>query len=87
MRIAMVYGRFAPDSGLDDTDVLAEVEWVSKALTRLGHTTVPIQIGPGEPGDAEALLLAAPDLAFNLTDSIDGKNELQVVAPAILGLG
>jgi D-alanine-D-alanine ligase len=82
-RIAIVYGRVDTAASADEQDVLVQVKTVRAALEALGHPSfdVPLTLDLGVA--AAVLKAAAPLIAFNLAETIDGKGSLIHLAPSL----
>jgi D-alanine-D-alanine ligase len=83
-KIAIVYGRVDSAASADEQDVLVQVRTVRAALEALGHPSfdVPLTLDLGVA--AAVLKAAAPLIAFNLAETIDGKGSLIHLAPSLL---
>jgi D-alanine-D-alanine ligase len=83
-KIAILYGRVDSSAAADEQDVLVQVETVRAALQELGHESfdVPLTLDLGTA--AAVLKAAAPLMAFNLAETIDGKGSLIHLAPSLL---
>jgi D-alanine-D-alanine ligase len=82
--VALVYGRVAPDASEDEQDVLVQVETVRAALATLGRRTLDVPVTLDLASAAARLLEAAPVVAFNLAETIDGRGSLIHVVPSLL---
>lgn len=82
--VVIVHGRVEDSASPDERDVLIEVEVVRSALHALGHTTLVVPISLNLEEAANALKAAAPLVAFNLAESIDGKGSYIHLAPTLL---
>ena len=65
-------------------DVLSTAEGVRAALERLGHPVDLLGIGGDLDGLTGAIAAAAPDVVFNLCESIDGVASLEPLLPMLL---
>ena len=65
-------------------DVLSTAEGVRAALERLGHPVELLGIGGDLDGLTGAIAAAAPDVVFNLCESIDGVASLEPLLPMLL---
>jgi D-alanine-D-alanine ligase len=83
-KIAIVYGRVDPSAPADEADVLVQVNAVRSALHALGHPTIDVPISLDLGVTAAVLKTAAPLIAFNLAETIDGKGSLIHLAPSLL---
>ncbi len=82
--IALVYGRVEPDAPPDEQDNLMQVETVRAACSRLGWQTMDVPLSLDLGVAAAVLRSSAPALAFNLTETLDGKARLIHLAPSLL---
>jgi D-alanine-D-alanine ligase len=82
--IALVYGRVDPQAPPDEQDNLVQVDTVRAACARLGFATIDVPLTLDLGVAAAVLQSAAPDLAFNLTETIDGKARLIHLGPSLL---
>jgi len=69
---------------MDEQDVLAEVETVSRALAALGYDPVPVPLSPDLGAAADALRRLRPGFAFNLVESVAGSGRLIALGPLLL---
>ncbi|HUV08660.1 MAG TPA: D-alanine--D-alanine ligase [Spirochaetia bacterium] len=83
-KVAVLYGRLPPDPSKDELDVLVEVRTVSDALKVLGYETVEVSLSLNLEEGAAALSDMAPSFVFNLVESLDGREKLLHLAPALL---
>jgi D-alanine-D-alanine ligase len=65
-------------------DVLSTAEGVRAALERLGHPVDLLGVGGDLDGLTGAIAAAAPDVVFNLCESIDGVASLEPLLPMLL---
>lgn len=82
--IAIVYGRVDPQAPPDEQDNLVQVDTVRASCGRLGHRTIDVPLSLDLGVSAAVLRSSAPALAFNLTETIDGKARLIHLAPSLL---
>jgi len=82
--VALVYGEVSESAPADEKDTLVEVEAVRSALRRLGYTTYDVPVSLDLSRTAAALKAGAPDFAFNLAETVDGKGSLIQLAPTLL---
>jgi len=82
--VVIIHGRVEESASPDEKDVLIEVEVVRSALHALGHETLVIPISLNLEEAAGALKAAAPLVAFNLAESIDGRGSYIHLAPTLL---
>ena len=84
MRIVILHQAIPANAAPDEQDVLQQAAAVGQALLRLGHT---IEIRPCSLDLAAldaALKASAPDLVFNLVESLSGAGRLIHLPPALL---
>jgi len=84
MRILILYNSVTDQSAPDALDVLSQVEAVSQALSALGHEVVPLACGLNLESLRRDLLSLAPNLVFNLVESLNGQGRLIHLAPILL---
>jgi len=84
LRIAVLHGVVPPEAPPDEQDVLVEAEVVSSCLRSQGHTVERIEFSLSLPDVIARLRGFAPDLAFNLVESVEGKGRLAYFAPGLL---
>jgi len=82
--IALLYGRVDPGAPDDEKDVLVQVETVRAALASLGRRTIDVPVTLDLGAAADALSAAAPVVAFNLAETIEGKGSLIHLVPSLL---
>lgn len=69
----------------DEIDVLSQATEVEVALVGLGYKTCREFIGMNLEEAMQNIVSHAPDLVFNLVETIDQKGDLIYLAPALLG--
>ncbi len=84
MTVAIVYGRVAEDAPEDEKDVLAQAQEIREALARLGHQTFDVPVSLDLQASAELLSQRRPEIAFNITDTVEGRGNLIHLAPSLL---
>lgn len=84
MKVAVLHAAVAPQAAPDEKDVLAEVEFVSQALSRLGYETTAVPFYLDIAGVMACLREVCPTFVFNLVDSVAGAGQLIHLAPALL---
>lgn len=82
MRVLVLHSDVAPDARPDELDTLAAAEAVAVALMGQGHVVVQAPFVPDR--DALQALLRDRDVVFNLVESVFGRDELAMLAPAML---
>ncbi len=87
MKITIIFDRPEPcDSTPDHEDVLNQVETVREALRSLGHECSELEFTMDLKSFCRKIKQEAPDLVFNLVESVDGKGSLIYLAPAVLDM-
>lgn len=84
MKVAVIHGKVADSAGLDEKDVLVQVDVVSEGLAGLGHEPVPLPVSLNLEEAARTLTSLRPAMAFNLVESLSGKGSLIHIVPALL---
>ena len=84
LSIAVLYGAVAPDAPPDEQDALVEVDAVATALRSLGHRPAPIPLTLDLAAARSALAELAPDLVFNLVESVAGQGALIYLGGGLL---
>lgn len=84
MKITILYNRISDTPLPDEWDVLEQVRSVSQALAEHGHSVKKLPFDLNLESAKTALLEYAPDMVFNLVESVDGKGSLLHFAPALL---
>lgn len=84
MRVAILYNQVGAGAGPDESDVLVQLDAVATALAGLGHEVEPLACGLDLASTAARLEALAPDLVFNLVESLSGHDRLIHLAPALL---
>jgi D-alanine-D-alanine ligase len=84
MRVAILHGAVAEDASEDERDVLVETEAIAAALSRLDHEPCPLTFDLDVRESIARLRSTAPDLVFNLVESVEGRGSLIHLAPALL---
>lgn len=84
MRVVVWHQELAGDARRDEVDVLTQARAVTAALATLGHEVVTLMLPSDLDAGAAALVAAAPDVVFNLVESIDGEGRSVHRAPELL---
>lgn len=84
MRVAILHNAVAPDASESDRDVLVQVAAVEQALTRLGHEHVRIAATLDLRALHADLLKLAPDIVFNLVESLNDSDWLMFLVTGLL---
>ncbi len=82
--VAIVYGRVGSDAPADEQDALVQVDAVRAALGRLGYQAIDVPLTLDLGVSAAVLASSAPQIAFNLTETIGGRGRLIHLAPSLL---
>ncbi len=84
MRILIAYDEPRAGARADDLDVLAQADAVERALRELGHATVRAGVGLDLAAARATVEKTAPDLVFNLVESLGGAGRFLPFFPALL---
>lgn len=84
MKVVILHEQLAADARADETDVLDQVQAVEAALDELGHEAAIVTMTRDLERAAAALRDAAPDVVFNLVESLGGDGRLLDLAPDLL---
>ncbi len=84
MRIAIVHNAVTDESSTDERDVLDQASAVAGAIERLGHQPATIPCTLDLSGIKHRLEKIAPDLVFNLVETLDARGRLIHLFPALL---
>ncbi len=84
MKIAILYDHLAEGAGPDQADTLVQVEAVGHALESLGHLHRRFPFSTDLKTIMGILQEWAPDLVFNLVESVEGSGRLIHLSPAVL---
>jgi D-alanine-D-alanine ligase len=84
VKVLILHNAVADAALPDDADVLMQVEAVGGALDGLGHGSTVLACDLDLAEAARQVRAAAPDLVFNLVESLGGYGRLVHVAPALL---
>jgi D-alanine-D-alanine ligase len=84
MKIAVIHQAVSPAAGLDEQDVLTQVDCVLTGLAALGHEAVALPVTLNLEAAGRKLAELAPDLVCNLTESLAAKGNLIHLVPALL---
>ena len=83
-RVVILFNKISENPLQDELDVLAQVNLVSKALSKLGYITTHIPFSFEINKAIDQIKKIDPYFVFNLVESIDNKGELCHLAPAVL---
>ncbi|QDT54925.1 Ddl-like protein [Caulifigura coniformis] len=84
MHVAILH-QFVPDNAsADERDVLTQVEAVSAALGRLGHSSFVLPCTLDLAALAGQLTSQKPEVVFNLVESLNGTDALQSLVPLLV---
>jgi D-alanine-D-alanine ligase len=84
MRILVLHSDVAPDAPPDEQDTLISAEAVAEALAQGGHEVSQAPFRPDLNSFRKMLAREAPDLVFNLVESVFGAGLYSSLAPAML---
>jgi D-alanine-D-alanine ligase len=84
MRIAVVHNSVSAGDAPDAVDVLSQAEAVSEALRHLGHKPVRLTSSLNLASIQKGLLAIAPQLVFNLVESMEDTGRLIHLFPSML---
>ncbi len=84
MRAAILHAEIADPAPRDEQDSLVQLAAVSQALTDLGFEPTPVPFSLDVRTTIHALQNLAPDIVFNLVESVEGKGRLIHMAPTVL---
>ena len=84
MRIAVVYNAVKDNERADEQDVLLQADAVCQTLAELGYETVRLACTLDLTGVKEQLEVISPQLVFNLVESLDGRDRMIHLFPALL---
>ena len=84
MRVAVVHNAVADNAAPEQRDVLLQAAAVREALVEMGHDVVALTCELDLAAARSHLELARPDLVFNLVESLDGRDCLVHLFPALL---
>jgi D-alanine-D-alanine ligase len=88
MRVAVLHNAVGEGGSPDERDVLVQTGVVSEALAALGHAVTVLPCDLNLALIKRRLLEAAPDIVFNLVESLEGSGALIHLAPFLLeGMG
>ena len=83
-KAALLFGRLPPRAGFDEQDVLVEAATVGRALRELDWQVRRVPLGLDLRSAARRLSRLEPDFVFNLVESVEGRDRLVHLAPALL---
>jgi D-alanine-D-alanine ligase len=84
VRVLILHDRIGDGASPDALDVRAQAESVRAALRGLGHSTETLACDPDLSHLERRLVSRAPDLVFNLVESLGGDDRLIDRVPALL---
>jgi D-alanine-D-alanine ligase len=84
MRVVVLHQLLSPGAGPDERDVLVQVDRVRAGLAELGHEPLTLALDLDLERARRELAALAPDLAFNLVESLGGQGALLHLVPALL---
>ncbi|HEY1064827.1 MAG TPA: hypothetical protein VGE52_01900 [Pirellulales bacterium] len=83
MRVAIVYPALSDAAGVDESDVLLQVEAVEQALATHHVETLRLECSLDLQALRDSLSTLRPDLVFNLVEALGGKDDLHPLAPIV----
>jgi D-alanine-D-alanine ligase len=84
MKVAVIHGEVAAGAGLDEQDVLTQVDSVSRGLAALGHEPIAVPASLNLEAVKRTLAEMQPRLVFNLVETLSGKGNLIHIVPSLL---
>lgn len=84
MRVLVLHSDIPPGAPPDELDTLVQVQAVSAALSRKGHECVSAAFFSDRTALQALLTQEAPDVVFNLVESVCGLGSAASLAPALL---
>ena len=84
MKLVILYDRPHAGADPDHADVLVQIEAVGQALDQLGHEYLELPFSLDLKNSMHTLRQQAPDLVFNLLESVEGSGRLIHIAPSLL---
>jgi len=84
VKIVLLHDEVPPTARADELDVFVQAEAIEAVLAELGHTAVRHAFSSNLAAQVDALRALAPDLVFNLVESVGGHGGLLHLAPALL---
>lgn len=84
MKILLLHDNLGAGATVDEADIFAQIDAVRTALEELGHEPRTLACTLDLDALASAIRREAPDLVFNLVESINGQGRLIHVVPALL---
>ncbi len=84
MHVTICHQSVAGHTRADELDVLTQVDAVEAALGNIGVRTSRLACGLDLAATARALKTSAPDVVFNLVESLEGHGELIAAFPGLL---
>ena len=84
MKIAIFHNAVNESSALDEKDTLEQVQSIEASLRRLGHDPVRVPCTLDLSAVVDAVRLGAPDLGFNLVESLESRGRLIHLVPTLL---
>lgn len=84
MRVVILHDELSPNARPDELDTLEQVASVENALRRLSYEVSRLAFTLDLESVANTLRIAAPDVVFNLVESVGGRSQLLHLAPTLL---
>lgn len=86
MMAVVLYGDVSEKAGIDEQDVLVQVETVCRSLTELGHEPITVPVSIDFKKTVDCLTARRPDFVFNLVESVAGHGRLIHIAPSLMDM-
>lgn len=84
MRVVVLHNALSDRPSRDEEDNRVQLEAVSGALAELGHEVISVPCSLNLTEVRKGLTAAAPDLVFNLVETVDGTGRLIHLAPSLI---
>ncbi len=84
MRIVVLHERLTESARADERDALVQRDLVQQALQASGHDCLTLAMDLDLEATRRELVRLAPDLVFNLVESLGGSGRLAQLAPALV---
>ncbi len=84
MKVLLLHDDLPVDARADELDVLVQADAIAKSLANLGHTSERLAFTLDLGRVTDAIRARAPDVVFNLVESVEGRGRLIYLAPALL---
>ena len=84
MKIALLHNQIVEGVSKDELDNQIQCEVISRSLSEMGHESISMPYCPNLRATAHHLKKMAPDVVFNLVESVNGKGRFIYMAPLML---